>query len=163
MWRHCNVYIIGTLSTWFAAQKPPHSVSWMWNFVFIMYHGWGWNYIPQMVATYKHVVGSFKITNTRDIWIIASDKSLAPNRQQAVVLTNDDPVQWHMYVISSLSELIHWDLNKWLIFSWAHFQMHFVQQNVAILFVISLKLAPKDIVDKKSALVWIMAQCQTEE
>ena len=32
--------------------------------------------------------------------------------RQAIVLTNDEPVHWHMYVISSLSELTYWDLNK---------------------------------------------------
>ena len=34
------------------------------------------------------------------------DNGWAPNRQQAIIWTNDDPGDWHIYVSLGLNELI---------------------------------------------------------
>ena len=38
---------------------------------------------------------------------IGSDNGLAPNRWQAIIWTNDDPVQWRKYESLDLNELSH--------------------------------------------------------
>ena len=43
-----------------------------------------------------------------DCWeiIIGLDNGLAPNRRQAIIWPNDDPVQWHIYAALAGDELI---------------------------------------------------------
>ena len=41
------------------------------------------------------------------------DNGLAPNRRQAIIWTNADPIQWRIYAALGGDELTHWD---WVIY-----------------------------------------------
>ena len=59
---------------------------------------------------------------------IGLDNGLAPNRQQAIILTNADPIHWHIYVALGGDELmiLNWLIlcltSSWII--WVNYQLY---------------------------------------
>ena len=49
-----------------------------------------------------------------DTILFYSDNSLAPNRRQAIIWTNADPIQWRIYAALGGDGLIHWGRDKML-------------------------------------------------
>ena len=48
----------------------------------------------------------FRLKFHWSLFSIGSDNGLAPNRRQAIIWTNDDPVKWRIYASLGLNELI---------------------------------------------------------
>ena len=110
--------------------------------------------------------------------IIGSDNGLSPGRRPAIIWTNAHQNSYIFIHENALENVVRklaailsrpqcvnsshpW--MKWPSFHKRHFQIYSHNEKCCILIRISWKFVPKGLIDNKSALVQVMAWCQTSD